>query len=72
MRTAKSCVVPTKVHTVPRLELMGSVLLAFEKVLKVTKVVSYSDSQIVLWWLKLIRRIGSCGLKTECKLFKKM
>ena len=47
----------------PRLALMGSVLLsklvvsvklAVEKILKVTKVVCYSDSQIVLWWLKLI------------------
>ena len=60
--TAKR-VVSTKVHTVPRLALMGSVLLsklvvsvklAVEKILKVTKVVCYSDSQIVLWWLKLI------------------
>ena len=51
--TAKSCVAPTKVHTVPGLELMGSVLLsklvvslklAVEKMLKVTKVVCYSDS----------------------------
>ena len=57
MWTAKSCVVPTKVHTVPRLELMGSVLLsklvvsvklAIGKMLKVTKVVCYSDSQILL------------------------
>ena len=61
--TAKSCVVPTKVHAMPRLELLGSVLLsklvasvklAVEKMLKVTKVVRYSDSQIVLWWLRLI------------------
>ena len=46
-----------------RLELMGSVLLsklvvsvklAVEKMLKVTKVVRYPDSQIVLWWLRLI------------------
>ena len=55
--TSKSCVVPTKVHTVPRLESMGSILLpkldvsvklAVEKMLKVTKVVCCSDSQIVL------------------------
>ena len=53
---AKSCVVPTKVNTVPRLELMGSALLskllvsvelAVEKMLKVTKVFCYSDSQIL-------------------------
>ena len=52
-------------HTVPRLELMGSVLLsklvvsvklAVGKMLKVTKVVFYSGSQILLWWLKLIRK----------------
>ena len=57
LSTAKTCVNPTKVYTVPRLELMGSILLsklvvsvklAVEKMLKVTKVVCYSDSQIVL------------------------
>ena len=46
--TAKSCVVSTKVHAMPRLELLGSFLLsklvvsvklAVEKMLKVTKVV---------------------------------
>lgn len=47
--TAKSCIVPTKVHSESRLELMGkcfvveivSVKLAVEKMLRVTKVVLF-------------------------------
>ena len=37
-------------------KLVVSVKLAVEKMLKDTKVVCYSDSQIVIWWLKLIRK----------------
>ena len=60
--TAKSCVVPSKEQTVPRLELLAAVLLlklivstisAVERVLKVTNIFCWCDSQIVLWWLKL-------------------
>ena len=78
--TAKSCVAPTKVHTVPGLELMGSVLLsklvvslklAVEKMLKVTKVVCYSDSQIVLWWLKLIRKDWKLWVKNRVQSVRK-
>ena len=59
---AKSCVVPSKEQTVPRLELLEAVLLsklivstksAVERVLKVTNIFCWFDSQIVLWWLKL-------------------
>ena len=78
--TAKSCVVLTKVHTVPRLELMGSVLLsklvvsvklAVEKMLKVTEVVCYSDSQIVLWWLKLIRKDWKLWVENRAQIVRK-
>ena len=78
--TAKSCVVPAKVHTVPRLELMGSVLLsklvvsaklAVGKMLKVTKVVYYSDSQIVLWWLKLIRKDWKLWVENRVQIVRK-
>ena len=78
--TAKSCVVPTKVHAVPRLELMGSVLLsklvvsvkfAVEKMLKVTKVVFYSDSQIVLWWLKLIQKDWNLWVENRAQIVRK-
>ena len=59
---AKSCVVPSKEQTVPRVELLAAVLLSklifstksmVERVLKVTNIFCCSDSQIVLWWLKL-------------------
>ena len=78
--TAKSCVVPAKVHTLPRLELMGSALLpklvvsvklAVEKMLKVTKVVCYSDSQIVLWWLKLIRKDWKLWVENRVQIVPK-
>ena len=78
--TAKSSVVPTKVHTVPRLELMGSVLLsklvvpvklAAEKMLNVTKVVCYSDSQVVLWWLKLIRKDWKLRFENRVQIVRK-
>ena len=74
--TAKSCVVLTKVNTVRRLELMMIVLLsklvvlvkfAAEKMLKVTKVVCYSDLQIDSEGLKVVG--WNC---TGSKLFKKM
>ena len=80
MWTAKSCDVPTKVHAVPRLELMGSVLLsklvvsvkfAVEKMLKVTKVVCYSDSQIVLWWLKLIQKEWKLWVESRAQIVRK-
>ena len=105
--TAKSCVAPAKVHTVPRLELMGSVLLsklvvsvklAVEKMLKALWEASLDLSLEFIWSLLSAKnsklgaqklfvililksccggwswfgRIGSCGLKTECKLFEKM
>ena len=78
--TAKSCVVPTKMHTVPRLELMWRVLLsklvvsmilAVEKMLKVTKVVCYFDFQIVLWWLKLIRKDWKLWVENTAQIVRK-
>ena len=55
---AKSCVVLSKEQTVPRLELLAAVLLSklivstksvVERVLKVTIIFCWCDSQIVLW-----------------------
>ena len=77
--TAKSCVVPTKVHAVPRIEFMGSVLLsklvvsvklAVGKMLKVIKVVCYSDFQIVLW-LKLIWKDWKLRVKKRVQIVQK-
>ena len=67
-------------HAVPRLDLMGSVLLSklvvsvklsVEKMLKVTKVVCYSDSQIMLWWLKLIRKDWKLWIENRVQIVQK-
>ena len=59
---AKSCIVASKEQTVPRLELLAAILLsklivstksAVERVLKVTNICCWCDSQIVLWEFKL-------------------
>ena len=59
---------------------MGSVLLsklivlvklAVEKMLKVIKVVCYSDSQIVLWWLKLIRKDWKLWVENRVQIVRK-
>ena len=59
---AKSYVVPSKEQTVPRLELLATVLLSklsfstkskVERVLKVTNIFCWCDSQKMLRWLKL-------------------
>ena len=39
--------------------------------LKVTKVVCYSDSQIVLWWLKLIRKDWKLWVKNRVQSVRK-
>ena len=53
----------------PRLELLAAVLLsklilltklAVERVLKVTNIFCWCDSQIVLWWLKLQQEWKLC------------
>ena len=58
----KSCVLPSKEQTVPRLELFAAALLskfivstkwAVERVLKVINICCWCNSQIVLWWFKL-------------------
>ena len=58
---AKSRLVPIKEDNIPRLELSGCVLLtkllksvceALSGVVKVSETYCWSDSQIVLWWIK--------------------
>ena len=39
--------------------------------LKVTKVVCYSDSQIVLWWLKLIRKDWKLWVENTAQIVRK-
>ena len=48
-----------------------SVKLALEKTLKVTKVVCYSDSHIVLWWLKLIRKYWKLWVENRLQIVQK-
>ena len=52
-------------------KLVVSVKLAVEKMLKVTKVVCYSDSQIVLWWLKLIRKDWKLWVENRAQIVRK-
>ena len=58
---AKTRVAPLKHETMPRLELMAALVLAklinsvenaLRKVIQITKVYCWSDSQVALWWIK--------------------
>ena len=52
-------------------KLVVSVKLAVEKMLKDTKVVCYSDSQIVIWWLKLIRKDWKLWVENRVQIVRK-
>ena len=58
---SKTRIAPSKAHTIPRLELMTTLLLArlvtsvnkaLMKTIQITRVFCWSDSQIALWWIK--------------------
>ena len=63
--SSKTRVAPINGETIPRLELLGAlvlarlvntVLTAFDGTLKVDAVFFWSDSQIVLWWIRGVNR----------------
>ena len=58
---SKTRIAPSKAQTIPRLELMATLLLArlvtsvnkaLMKTIQITRVFCWSDSQIALWWIK--------------------
>jgi len=62
---SKTRIAPSKAQTIPRLELMATLLLArlvtsvnkaLMKTIPITRVFCWSDSQIALWWIKRFNR----------------
>ena len=74
---SKSRLVPSKLTTIPRLELSACVLLfehvksailALSKQISIRKVYCWSDLLIALWWIKP----GNYGFRIESRKFVKM
>ena len=81
LMTAKSKVLPNRKLTVPKLELMSCLLLsrlivsvrkALSVQVKISNVVSWSDSKFTLYWAKSVTKSGKCGLRIVCPRLQKM